>query len=58
MEIQLVLMKELSWVIQMSPLMVLMKANLRVACSDIDLDKKLAFHLVILMVLWTEITMA
>ena len=58
MEPHLELMKELSWVLQMAPLMVLMKANLRVPCLDLDWDKKLVLHLNILMVLWTEINMA
>ena len=42
----------------MAPLMVLMKANLRVPCLDIYWDKKLVLHLDLLMVLWTEIKMA
>ena len=58
MESHFSLMKELRWVIQMDPLMVLMKAKLRVPCLDIDLDKKLVLHLVLLMVLWREIKMA
>ena len=58
MKSPLELMKELSWVIQMAPLMVLMKANLRVTCLDLEWDKKLVLHLDLLMVLWTEIKMA
>ena len=38
--------------------MVLMKANLRVPCLDLDLENKLVLHLVLLMVLWMEIKMA
>ena len=53
MESHLESMKELSWVLQMAPLMVLMKANLRVPCLDLDWDKKLVLHLDLLMVLWT-----
>ena len=51
-------MKELSWFLQMAPLLVLMKANPRVPCLGIDLEKKLVPHLVLLMVLWTKIKMA
>ena len=58
MESHLELMKELSWVIKMATLMVLMKANLRVTCLDLDWDKKLVLHLNLLMVLWTEIKLA
>ena len=58
MESHLGLMKELSWLLQIAPLMVLMKANLRVPCLELDLDKKLVLHLVLLIVLWTEIKMA
>ena len=58
MESHLKLMKELSWVLQMAPLMVLMKSNLRVTCLDLDWDKKLVLHLDLLMVLWKEIKMA
>ena len=50
------LMKELSWVLQMAPLMVLMKSNLRVPCLDIDLEKKLVLHLLLLMVLMKELS--
>ena len=46
-------MKELSWVLQMAPLMVLMKANLRVPSLDLEWDKKLVLHLDLFMVLWT-----
>ena len=35
MESNLDLMKELSWVLQMAPLMVLMKANMSVPCLDL-----------------------
>ena len=42
----------------MSPLMVLMKANLKVPCSELDFDKKLLLHLVLLVVLSMEIMMA
>ena len=35
----------------MAPLMVLMKANLRVPCLELDLEKKLVLHFVLLMVL-------
>ena len=51
-------MKELSWVLQLDPLIVLMKANLRVPCLDIDWDNNLVLHLNLLMVLCTEIKMA
>ena len=39
----------------MAPLMVLMKANLRVPCLEFDLEKKLVLHLVLLMVLMKEL---
>ena len=42
----------------MAPLMVPMKANLRIPCLEIDSNKKLTLHLVPLMVLWTDIMMA
>ena len=58
MESHFEFMKELSWVLQMAPLVVLMKANLRVPCLNLDWDKKLVLHLNLLMVLWTEINMA
>ena len=58
MESHLGLMKELRWVLQMAPLILLIKANLRFACLDLDLEKKLVLHLVLLVVLWTEIKMA
>ena len=58
MESHLGLMKELSWLLQMDHLVVLMKANLTVSSLDIDLDKKFVLHLVLLMMLWTEIKMA
>ena len=57
MESHLGLMKELSWVLQMAPLMVIIKAKQMVPCLEIDLDKKLVLYLVLLMVLWTEILM-
>ena len=58
MKSHLGLMKELIWVLQMPPSMVLMKANLRVPCLELDLDKKLELELVLLMVLCMEILMA
>ena len=58
MESHLELIKELNWILQMAPLMVLMKENLRVPCLGLDWDKKLVLHLDLLMVLWTEIKMA
>ena len=51
MESHLGLMKELSWVLQMAPLIILMKVNLRVPCFELDLDNKLVLHLVLMMVL-------
>ena len=57
MESHLELMKELSWFLQMAPLIFLMKANLRVPCLDLDWDKKLVLHLDLLTVLWIEINM-
>ena len=53
MESHLELMKELSCILQSAPLMGVMKANLKVPCLELDLDKKLVLYLVILMVLWT-----
>ena len=41
----------------MAPFMVLINANMRDPCFDIDLDKKLVLKLVLLMMLWTEIKM-
>ena len=38
--------------------MVETKANLRVPCLELDLDKKLVMHLILLVVLWMEIKMA
>ena len=58
MESNLDLMKKLCWVLQSAPLMVVMKANLRVTCLEIDWDKKLVLNLVLLVVLWTEIMIA
>ena len=38
-------------VLQMATLMLTMKENLRVPCLDLDLEKKLVLHLLLLMVL-------
>ena len=51
----MVLMEELGWVIQMAPVIVLMKENLSVTCLDHDLEKNLALRLLLLMVLMKEI---
>ena len=58
MESYLVLMKELSWVLQMAPLVVLMIVIMIVSFSELDLDNKLVLQLVLLMVLWIYIMMA
>ena len=58
MELHLGLMRGFSWVLQMAPLMVLMKANLRVTCLGLDLDKKLVLDLVLLTVPWMDLMMA
>ena len=42
-------------VLQMDPLMLLMKANLRVPCLYLDLEKKLVLNLLLLMVLMKEL---
>ena len=42
----------------MASFVFVMKASLRVPCLEIDLDKKLVLHLVLLVVFWTEINMA
>ena len=41
-------------ILQMAHLMLLTKANLRVPCLDIDLEKKLVLHLLLLMLLMKE----
>ena len=58
MESHLGLIKELIWIHHMASLMVLMKANHRVPCSEIELKKKMVMHLVLLMVLYMDILMA
>ena len=58
MESHLSLMKELSWVLQISPFMVLVKANLTVPCLGNDLDKKLEMYLIFLVLIRMEINMA
>ena len=49
MESHLVFMKEMSWALQMAPLVVLMKANLTVSCFGLNSDKKLVILLEIKM---------
>ena len=51
-------MKKVSRALHMAPLMVLIKANLTVPGLELDLDKKLVLHLVLLVMLWTEIKMS
>ena len=58
MESHLGLMKELIWVLKIAPLTVPIKANPRVPCLQFGLDKKLILHLVLLIVLRMNITMA
>ena len=43
------LIKELGWVLQMDPLIVILKENLSFTCLDHDLEKKLVLHLLLLM---------
>ena len=57
-EIHLGLMMDLSWVPQITPLIISMMANLWVHCLVFQLDKMLELSLVLLMVLLMVIQMA